>query len=86
MKQIIFFLIIFYSSVSVAQTYQPDKIKAKAVTKYEQAINLLQDGVIKSAIPILQATILIDTNYMDAYLSLAAAYGQLKPYAAARDK
>ncbi len=80
MKQIIFFLIIFYSSVSVAQTYQPDKIKAKAISKYEQAINFLQDGEIKSAIPILQATILIDTNYMDAYLSLAAAYGQLKQY------
>ena len=40
---------------------------------------LSQDGF-KQAIPFLEASIAADTNYMDAYLSLAGVYGQLQNY------
>lgn len=63
-----------------AQTYNPDKIKPKALEQYDQAVEYLKAGEIKEAIPVLQNCLVIDSNFVDAYLSLAAAYGQLKQY------
>jgi len=68
--------------VTHAQSYNPDRIKPKALDQYDQAVEYLKAGEIKEAIPVLQNCIVIDSNYVDAYLSLAAAYGQLKQYAA----
>lgn len=65
-----------------AQTYNPDKIKPKALEQYDQAVEYLKAGEIKEAIPVLQNCLVIDSNFVDAYLSLAAAYGQLKQYTA----
>ncbi len=65
-----------------AQSYNPDKIKPKALDQYDQAVEYLKAGEIREAIPVLQNCLVIDSNYVDAYLSLAAAYGQLKQYAA----
>ena len=80
MKSLFFlFALLFYSSV-FSQSYNPDLINPKALGLYDKAIALLGDEQIKDAIPILQDCILIDTNFVDAYLSLAAAYGQLKNY------
>lgn len=63
-----------------AQTYNPEKINKKAVKIYEQAIEYLRDGSFEEAIPILQKAIAIDSNYLDAILSLAGVYGELKKY------
>ena len=60
--------------------YDPEHVKAKAVQLYEKAIDLLKDGEIKEAMPLLAESIKIDTNFVDAYLSLAGAFGQLKKY------
>ena len=60
-----------------AQSYNPDKIKPKALDQYDQAVEYLKAGEIREAIPVLQNCIIIDSNYVDAYLSLAAAYGQV---------
>ncbi len=63
-----------------AQTYQPEKIKKKAVQYYEQAIEYLRDQSYQESIPFLQKAIAADTNYVDAILSLAGVYGQLKKH------
>ena len=65
-----------------AQSYNPDKVKPKALDQYDQAVEYLKAGEVRESIPVLQNCLVIDSNFVDAYLSLAAAYGQLKQYAA----
>jgi outer membrane protein OmpA-like peptidoglycan-associated protein/tetratricopeptide (TPR) repeat protein len=64
---------------SLAQ-YNPEKVNKKAVTLYTQAIERAQDGNYISATGLLLQSIEQDKNYVDAYLSLAGVYGQLKNY------
>lgn len=80
-----YLLIIFYCAIISAksQTYQQNHINTKAIALYEKAMKQLSDGMIKDAVPLLLKSVSIDTNYLDAYLSLAGAYGELKNYAAA---
>jgi outer membrane protein OmpA-like peptidoglycan-associated protein/tetratricopeptide (TPR) repeat protein len=50
------------------------------VKLYEQALDLLKDDQVSEAIPLLMQSIKEDTNFVDAYLSLGGALGQLKKY------
>jgi outer membrane protein OmpA-like peptidoglycan-associated protein len=76
-------LIFFFAGMGLsvhAQVYNPEKVKAKAVTQYEKALDMLRDGMIKEAAPVLAESIKEDSNFVDAYLSLAGVLGQLKKY------
>lgn len=77
---IIGLLTLFFSIELSAQGYDPDKVKPKALIRYEDAISLLKDGQTKNAVPVLLDCISIDSNFIDAYLSLAGAMGELKQY------
>lgn len=80
-QQLIFLVsALIYSVVISAQGYDPDKVKPKAMARYEEAITLLKDGSIREAVPVLIDCIDIDSNFIDAYLSLAGAVGELKQY------
>ena len=70
---------------SLAQSYQPSRVNPRAMTVYNRAMVLLGDDKIKESLPLLQKAIELDTNYVDAYLSLAGAYGELKQYQIAVD-
>ena len=83
MKQLLFCIGLLFNFFSFAQSYNPDQVKPKAMDQYDKAVELLKIGEVKEAIPILQNCLIIDSNFVDAYLSLAAAYGQLKQYPAA---
>lgn len=63
-----------------AQTYQPEKINKKAIKYYDQAVEYLRDNSLPESIPFLQKAIAADSNYVDAILSLAGVYGQLKKH------
>jgi len=63
-----------------AQNYHPEAISHRAGEVYQKAMVLLADESVKEAIPLLQKAITIDSNYLDAFLSLAGAYGELKEY------
>lgn len=77
----IFSILICAVVVSVnAQTYEPEKIKPKAIKIYELAIEKMRDGLYNEAVPILQKSIAADSNYVDAILSLAGVYGELKKH------
>ncbi|MFY7900381.1 MAG: tetratricopeptide repeat protein, partial [Chitinophagaceae bacterium] len=80
-------LLLFICTCSIfevySQQYQPEKIHPKAITTYEKAMIFLRDGAIQQAIPLLEKSIQQDNNYVDAYLSLAGAYGELKNYSKA---
>ncbi len=56
------------------------KVDKKAVALYEKAIELTELAKYKEAIAVLQQAISRDDRYVDAYLSLAGVYGQLKDY------
>lgn len=80
-KRIILFCIsILFAFISSAQGYDADKVKPKALARYEDAIQLLKDGLTREAVPVLLDCINIDSNFLDAYLSLAGAFGELKQY------
>ena len=76
---ILFILIITALSVR-SQTYHPEKVKQKAIKAYNTAMGYLSQDGFNQAIPYLKASITADTNYVDAYLSLAGVYGQLQNY------
>jgi len=59
---------------------QQQKINAKAAKAYEDAILQLRDGFVKDAIPLLGKAIEYEPRFIDAYLSLAGVYGELKDY------
>ena len=80
MKYLFLFIVVIVAFSGYSQTYNPNKINKKAIAVYEKALLQLRDGNIATAIPMLQNAILIDTNYIDAYLSMAGAYGELKNY------
>jgi outer membrane protein OmpA-like peptidoglycan-associated protein len=80
-KKTIFLLAFALLSLHLnAQSYDADKIKPKALARYENAIQLLKDGLTREAVPVLLECINIDSNFLDAYLSLAGAFGELKQY------
>jgi outer membrane protein OmpA-like peptidoglycan-associated protein/tetratricopeptide (TPR) repeat protein len=70
--------ILLHSSFS--QSYDPDKVNKKAVTLYNQALERAQDGSLVPAAGLLLQCIEIDNKYIDAYLSLAGVYSDLKNY------
>jgi outer membrane protein OmpA-like peptidoglycan-associated protein len=78
-------ILLFVSFLIVAKShfaqYDVSKINAKARAMYSNGITKAQDGDYKEAISLLQQAIYLDTNYADAYLSLAGVYGQLKNHA-----
>jgi tetratricopeptide (TPR) repeat protein len=80
MKYFVFCLCLV--SIAKAQNYNPDAVNKKASETYAKAINILQnDNDIKNAIPVLNKAIEYDAKFVDAYLSLAGVYGELKDYA-----
>lgn len=76
----IFTCILLFSKTIFAQVYDPEKINKKAIDVYNKAMEELQYGEVKNAVPLLSKAIDLDKNYVDAYLSLAGVYGELKNY------
>ena len=64
-----------YSSAQVSNTA---KINPKAVKLYNQGMEAAADNKFENAISYFLQAIYLDTNYVDAYLSLAGVYGQSK--------
>jgi len=73
-------LLLLLALTSLAQ-YNPDKTSKKAIEAYTKGIEKAQDNKYKDAIEYFQDAIQRDLNYVEAYLSLAGVYGQLKNYA-----
>lgn len=80
MKISLFCLSLLVTTLGLSQVYDPERVNAKAVKSYEKALDLLQDGQMQEAVFVLTESIKTDSNFVDAYLSLAGALGQLKKY------
>src|SRR5215213_21044 len=80
MKYLTVSILIFIASSSFAQAYNPETVNKKAAEAYEKAMLQLRDGLIRDAIPSLGKAIEYEPKFVDAYLSLAGVYGELKNY------
>jgi len=83
MKSRIFFTLVFFAcmtSFSAHAQYDASKMNKKAIAAYEKGIEKAQDGNYEEAILLFQEAIEKDKRYIDAYLSIAGVYGQLKMY------
>lgn len=82
MKNRILICIVFFLSISaiaIAQNTAP-KINPKAVDTYNRAMLKTQNDTYDEAIKLFKEAIKLDTNYTEAYLSLAGVYGDMKDY------
>src|SRR5688500_10110863 len=77
---VLFFSLLFLTSNIVLSQYDVSKINKKAIESYNKGLEKAQDGKYKDAIESLQEAISRDPKYIDAYLSLAGVYGQMKNY------
>jgi outer membrane protein OmpA-like peptidoglycan-associated protein len=82
MKNRMLLFISFLSIVIItkAQWYDSDKVKEKSAQLYTKAIELLRNEELREAMPYLLNAIEADSNHLDAYLSAAGVFGQLKQY------
>lgn len=67
---------------NLAAQYFPEKVPKKAMALYQQGLEKANDGDFKTGIRLLDNAIKIDPKFMDAYLSVAGMYGELKDYEA----
>jgi outer membrane protein OmpA-like peptidoglycan-associated protein/tetratricopeptide (TPR) repeat protein len=65
-----------------AQWYDPEKVGKKAGDIYGQAYEEAQDGKYEAAIQHINDALKIDPRFVDAYLSRAGIYANMKDYAA----
>ncbi|MES1214592.1 MAG: OmpA family protein [Bacteroidota bacterium] len=79
-KTLLSLLALALFSSTFSQGYDPEKVNKKAVAIYNQALEKAQGGDYKSSVNLLLQSINTDGKYIDAYLSLAGVYGQLKDY------
>ncbi len=78
----ILILIVFMSLQLTAQpgSYDPDKVSKKAAELYEKGLEKARDGKYYDGIAILNSAIKVDKRFLDAYLSIAGMYGEMKIY------
>jgi len=84
MKKLLLFIAFSFSVILSFSQYNPDKINKKAIQFYNQAMERAQDNNLANAAGLLKQAIDADKNYVDAYLSLAGVFGQLKNYNSSR--
>ena len=70
---------LLWSSFALAQTPRQSS-NPKALKKYNEALLALEDNRSADGIALLANVLQIDSNFIDAYLSLAGAYGNVKQY------
>lgn len=71
------YCLLLIANFSFAQ-YDPSKIDKKAIEAFNKAYEKAQEEKYNDAIELLKEAIERDKNYVDAYLSLAGIYGQIK--------
>ena len=83
MKKNLYILFIVFCQLFIvnllhAQVSDPKKINPRAIKMYNEGIAKATENRFDDAISYLLQAIYIDSNYVDAYLSLAGVYGQLR--------
>ena len=74
------FLFLFSATMCSAQWYEPDKVNKKAGEIYAKAYEDAQEQKYESAINHINKALVIDPRFVDAFLSRAGIYANLKKY------
>ena len=77
---LLFFIANCFHLVSFAQWYDPEKVNKKAGNVYAQAYDEAREGKYKESLEHLQEALKIEPKFVDAYLSRAGIYANLKNY------
>lgn len=85
MKVFISIFLLICSISGVQGQYDASKVKKKAVELYDKALVQAQDGKFNEGIQLLEQAVKIDAGFLDAYLSIAGMYGEMKNYQNAID-
>jgi outer membrane protein OmpA-like peptidoglycan-associated protein len=80
MQRLIVVFVLMFGFTSVKAQYDQSKINKKAVEAYTKGLNKIDEDKYKDAIESFNEAINRDPKYIDAYLSLAGVYGQLKDH------
>jgi len=80
MKFIYIILAVFFSCSVYSQQYDPEKVNPAAAKFHAQGLQTATDGNLEEGIRLLQKAVQIDKGFMDAYLSVAGMYADLKKY------
>ncbi|CAN5191476.1 hypothetical protein BH09BAC2_BH09BAC2_13400 [soil metagenome] len=76
----IFFISLFCSLLSKAQWYVPERVNSKAVNVYNLALVNAQNEIYTVAVQQMNHAIAIEPKFVDAYLSVAGIYANMKNY------
>ena len=66
--------------VSFAQQYDPQKINKRAINFYNLGLDQAQNGHYKEALQFIDRALEADNRYVDAWLTMAGIYGEMKAY------
>ena len=75
-----FFIFNFSFFIAAAQWYDPDKVNTKAGEIYGQAYEQATAGNYRLAIQLINQSLAIEPKFVDAFLSRAGIYANLKKY------
>ena len=81
-KTFLLLLLISCAFHSKSQWYDPEKVDHKANTIYNLAINKAQSNEYATSIKMINEALKIEPKFVDAYLSLAGIYANMKDYTA----
>ena len=79
-KKFILYLLLAYPSFGFSQWYTPEKVNKKAGILYAQAYDAAQDQQYEVAIAKINQAIKLEPTFVDAFLSRAGIYANLKKY------
>lgn len=85
MKNLCAILILIITAHTAIAQYDPARISKKAVDLLEKGIGQAQDGDFKGGILTIQQAIKQEPRFLDAYLSVAGMYSEMKNYQPAID-
>ena len=74
------FCICLLCRVSFAQQYDPQKINKRAINFYNLGLDQAQNGHYKEALQFIDRALEADNRYVDAWLTMAGIYGEMKAY------
>lgn len=77
---ILLFAQFFIASASKAQWYDPEKVNKKAAAIYVKAYDFAMNGEYEKSIIAINDALKIEPKYVEAYLSRASVYAELKNY------
>ena len=76
----ILYLLLAYPSFGFSQWYNPEKVNKKASVLYAQAYDAAQDQQYEAAIAKINQAIKLEPKFVDAFLSRAGIFANLKKY------